>query len=125
MSVRRRIGTKRQIEFLCGGAQLVEHNSRLHASIFFAMIQLENLIAVLRKIENDGKVATLTAQAGTTAAREHGSFKNSTEAQRGDCVFDISWQNDAYWNLPIIGAVGRVERTISVAESHLAFDHVL
>src|SRR5215469_2425761 len=123
MRMSRGIRTKCQLEFLGGGSQLVENNSRLHAGILFVMIQLENLIAVLGKIKNDGEVATLTTKTGATSAREHRSSMHAAESHCRNCVLDISRNNDSYRNLAIIRSVGRVQRTSSVTTSHLAFDY--
>ena len=88
------------------------------------MVELENLIAVLGKIEDHGKVAALTTKACATPSRENRRSMHAAKPHRSDCILDISWNNNANWNLPIIGSVARVERTISIAESDLSFDHV-
>ena len=124
MCMRRWIRTKRQVVPLGRGAQFVENNARLYAGILLAMVQLENLVAVLGKIKDDGEVAALTAKTGAAASREHRRPMHPTEPHGRNCIFDISRNNDPNRNLAVVRSVGGVECTISIAEANLSFDDV-
>ena len=119
------IRTKGQLVLLCRGPQFVEDKPRLNASVLFAMIEFQNLIAVLGKIENDGKVAALTAQACTASTGENRSSMHTGKTHGRDRVFYIAWNYDPDRNLPVIGSVRGVKRTISIAETNFSFDHFL
>src|SRR6185312_11215443 len=125
MGVCRRIWSEGEVIFFRRVAQSVENDSRLDSRVFLFMIQFENLVVILGKIQDHGKIAALSTEAGPSSARKHRSAVHAAESHGGNRVFYISGNNHSDWNLPVIRSVGRVERAVAVAEAHFALDYLL
>ena len=106
--MRGRIGGEREVMPLGGIAQLVEHDTRLHARGPRAGIELYNAIEILRTVDHDRDVAALAGETSAAAARED---RNVVLPADGDClhdVFDVSRDHDPNGYLPIVRTVRRV-----------------
>ena len=78
-------GVRRESEVMLfsGGAQVVEHHSRLHAGEAAVRIDFENRRHVPGEIENDGDVAALSSQRRTAAATKQWRSELAAERDGG------------------------------------------
>ena len=118
--VRRRIRAEYQSLRARLGLQRVEHGARLDASEPAFFIELDHPIHVLRHIDDDGHIAALAGEAGSTAAREHRGAVLAAQTQRFHHLVGIARQHHADGHLAIVGCVGRVQRAAALVEPDLA-----
>ena len=118
--VRRGIGTEGQPVGLRRSAQIVEDAARLDPSEPTPGVDLDHPVEVLRHVEDDRRVAALSRQARTAAARGDRGGESSRHLHRGNDVLLVERQHDTDRRLPVVRAVGRIERTAAVVEAHLA-----
>jgi hypothetical protein len=120
--MRRGIGSEREMEFFGGVAQVIKHDSGLHAGDTSCGIDLENLCHVLGEVEHDRDVAALTGERSTTAAAKYGCVKFATERDRSENIVSVAGQNDADRDLTIVGGIGRVDRPAARIKSNFPED---
>jgi hypothetical protein len=106
-------------------AQRIQHHPRLHPGESLLYVQLENAIHVLGEVEYDSRIATLPGQAGACAPSQNRRAVFSADCNRGDYIVGIAWNHQSYWNLAIVGAVGRVHGPATPIETNLALDALL
>src|SRR5580693_7905781 len=104
--VRGRVGCEGEMVFFGGVAEGVEHDSGLHTGDAARGIDLENLIHVAGKIEDDGDVAALSGERGAAAAAEQRRIEFTAERDCGDYVVNVAGKNYADRNLAVVGTVG-------------------
>ncbi len=112
------IRAEREVIFFGGVSQLIEDDSGLHAGDAPTGIDLEDLSHVLREIEDDGDVAALSGERGASAAAEERSIEFATGRNGREHIIGVGGNDDANRNLPVVGAVCRVERTSAVVETN-------
>src|SRR5689334_17657528 len=120
MTVGRGIGSKNQTLFHGLLLELIEHDPRFDARELFAHIDFENPMVILGEIDDHRGVTTLTGQARASAPASYGRVKFSTSCDRGNNVVAITRDHDSDGYLPIVRAIGGIERAIAVAEPNLA-----
>jgi hypothetical protein len=89
------------------------------------VIEFEELIAVLGKIEDHGKVAALSAKTRATAAREDRSPVHATKTHGRYRIFNVARNNYSNRNLPVVRSISGVERAITITEAHFPSDNLL
>ena len=120
--VGRRIGTVRQVVLIGVLTKMVEHYARLYPGIFLLGIQLDDLVQVLREINNHGHVAALPGQTGSPAASQDGSLMLAGHSHGLNHVVNGSRNNHANGNLPVIGAVGGIESAAAFIKANFSRD---
>ncbi|HLX59200.1 MAG TPA: hypothetical protein VKR83_19455 [Ktedonobacteraceae bacterium] len=107
---------------LGGVAQHIQDNAGLDAGDLLPRINLEDGAHVPGHVDDDGAIAALPGQAGSTAARQQ---RNSIAPAERDSLDDILYaagKHDADGHLTVVGAIGRVERPAPLIKAHLAAD---
>ena len=118
--VRRGIGSEGEVPLLRLVAERVEHQAGLHARAPVLVVDLEDAVQVLRAVDDDRHIAALPGQAGATATHRDGRAK---VARRGHCLHHVlhaARHHHPDGDLPVVGAIRRVEGAAAVVESHLA-----
>src|SRR5262249_33446061 len=105
------------------GVELVEHDPRLDAHPSFRRVQIENAVAVLRRVELDARADRLTGLRRASASSGDGAPVLAREAHRVDDVRARAWNDDACRDDLIDAGVGGVERARNGIESDFALDH--
>src|ERR1039458_6187786 len=103
------IGREGEVVLLGFGAKLIEDHARLDARDALCGIDFEDGRHVLRKVEHDGGVTTLSSERGASAACEQRSAVVAAQGNGGEHVFFVAGNYDADRDLPVIGAVGGIE----------------
>jgi hypothetical protein len=103
--------------------QSVKNHTRLNARDFLIRVELENLIHVLRKIQDHGNIAALTRQACAGSTSKNGSAILPASSHGGDDILIIAWNYEPDGDLAVIGSIGCVERATTAIEPHLAPHH--
>ena len=107
--VRRGVGREGQVVPLGLGAEDVEHRARLDPRQLRRGVDREDLVEVLRPVDDDGDVAAAAGQARAAAAREDRGAAPAADGDRLDHVVDVLRDHDADRHLAVVGAVGGVE----------------
>ena len=118
--MRGRIGRKGEMVFFSGGAEMIEHHSRLYAGDSAGRINFKNRRHVSGEIEDDGDVAALAGKRSAAAAAKQGCTEIAAECDRGDHIVCIARQHYADRNLAVIRAVGGVECAAAAIEANFA-----
>jgi hypothetical protein len=92
-----------------GGAEMIEHDSRLNPRNAAGGVDFENSRHVFREIENDGNIAALAGKRRAGAAAKKRSSELATKRYGCDDVFVRAGENDTDWNLAIVRTVGGIE----------------
>ena len=100
--------------------QAVEDDARLDARNLPLRVDAHHAVDVLRHIHDDRDVAALPREARAATARQNRRAVLPADANRRDHVVHIPRDDDANGHLPIVGAVGRIQRAAAAIESHLA-----
>ena len=116
----RRIGSEREVMLFSGGAKAVEDDSWLDTRNAALGINLEDVRHVLRKIEDDGGVATLSGERSATAASQQRSTVFAANGDGREHVFFVARNDHSDWHLAVVGAVGRVESAAAGVEADLS-----
>lgn len=66
-----------------------------------------------------GGIATLTGEARASSARENRRAVPAADIDRRDHIVQVTRHDDADGHLPIVGGVGRIERSAAAIESHV------
>src|SRR5882672_8405276 len=66
-----RVGSKRQVVDLCAITQMIQDDAWLDPGEASPRVDLQNLVHVLREIQNDRDITTLSREARAGSAREH------------------------------------------------------
>ena len=114
-----RVRPERQHVLLLGRVpQSIQHTTRLHDAQPSLRVDVQNVVQVLGEVHQHRHVAALAAQAGATAAREDGITELASQRHRLDHVFLVARDDHADGRLPIVGAVGGVQRPAAGAEAN-------
>ena len=113
------VGGEGEVVALCGGAEVVVDEAGFDPGEALFRIELEEVVEVLREVEDDGDVAGLTGEGGAGAAGEDGNAVLAADADGGEDVFDRAGDDDADGELAIVGEVGGVDGTGAVVEADL------
>src|SRR5262249_40368328 len=114
-----RVRAKREVMSLRRVSQRIQDQARLHTREPLNRIEFQDAIHVLAEVKNHSDVATLTGEAGACASRQYRRTKSPTDFHRGHHVVSISWNNEPDRNLPIVRAVGGIERAAAPIEPDL------
>jgi hypothetical protein len=68
--MRGRVRAKGQVILLCGFAQRIANDAGLHPRQPARRVNLQHVVEILGKVENNGDIAALALQAGASAARQ-------------------------------------------------------
>ena len=102
MAVRRRIGSESELVFRCGAIKIIVNQSWLHARQFSRRVQLDQMVHVLRKIDNH---RSITALAGKTRSAASTCDWNAVFAAKSYYfldVFIVTRENYSNRRLPIV-----------------------
>ena len=102
--------------------EIVEHDTRLHACRSTISINLENRVQVTRHIDHDSRVAALTRQARSGAARQNRRLMDATDPYGLDDIVNGPRMNDRDWDLAVVGSVGGVQSPGAGVKSDFACD---
>jgi hypothetical protein len=83
-------------------------------------INLENIRHVLREVEDDGRVTTLSGERCAAAAGQQRSAVVTAQSNYGENVFFVARNYDADWDLTVVGAVGGVEGAAAGVKADLS-----
>jgi hypothetical protein len=111
------IGREGQVVFLGCSAQIIEDDAGLDARDAARGIDFENARHVLRKVEDEGGVATLSGERRASAAREQRSAVVAAESNGGEHVFFVAGNYDSDRDLAVVGAVGCVNGAAARVEA--------
>ena len=100
--------------------QRVEDDAGLNTGELMFGIDLEDLVHVLGEIEDDGDVAALSGETGSSAAREDGSAVFSAQGDGGDDVCFVAGDDQADGDLAVVRRVGGVHGAASAVEADFA-----
>ena len=103
-------------------AQPVEHDAGLDTRCLALRIESDQFVQIFREIEHHRDIAALSRETGTASARKQRSAIAAALFDRRKNVLDRLGHDDANRHLPIVGAVGRVERAAAGIETDLALD---
>jgi hypothetical protein len=101
-------------------AECVAYRSGLDTSIFLVRIQLNDVVQIFRPINDNRNVAALACQTCPAASRKQWSAEPSTQSNRINYVLPGFGNDYANGNLPIVGAVGRIQRLAPGIEANFA-----
>src|SRR6185437_6301510 len=114
------IRSEGQVVFFRRVAELVEHNSRLHAGDASDGINLQNLRHVLGEIQNNGCVAALASQRSSRAAAKQRSAVLAADGDGGNYGVIIAGENHSDGDLPVAGTIGAIKRAAAAIETHFS-----
>ncbi len=100
--------------------QRVEHDTRLDTRDLARRIDTAHAVDILRQVHDDRDVAALTGEARTAPARQDRGTVLPAHVDGRDHIVQIAGNDDADGHLPIVGSVGRIQRTAAAIESHFA-----
>src|SRR5262249_6799097 len=120
--VRRRIGSKSEIELVRALAQMIKHHAGLHPRVFLLWIEFQDLIEIFGKINDDSNVATLSGEAGATTACQNRSAITAGKRQRLDYIINCFGNYNADRDLAIVGPIIGIERAAPLIKPSLATD---
>src|SRR5712671_4568741 len=118
----RRIRREGQLIFFSGAAEMIEHYPGLNPGDAARRIDLQNPRHVFGEIQDDGDVAALSCERGSSAAAKQRRSEFATERDDGQNIVHVARKHDANWHLAIIRAVGRVECAAAVVEAYVALN---
>ncbi len=119
-AVRRRIGAEREVMGLGGVAQRVQDDAGLDPRETPGRIDLQDPVHVLAEIEDDRHVAALARETGAGSPGEHRRSIVPADADGGDDVLGVTWDDEPNRNLTVVRAIGRVQRSAPAVEADLA-----
>src|SRR5215831_12221650 len=102
----------------------VADRPRLNASTLLLGIEFDNVVHVFRPIDDHRNVAALTCQTCSTASRQQWGAESSTYRNRLNNILPGLGNDHTNRNLPVIGAVRRIERSAARIETNSAGDHL-
>src|SRR5207248_223618 len=85
-------------------------------------VEIKDRVHVLGHVENDSGVAGLSGETGTSPAWEQRSMIAPAEGNSLDDILYVFGDDDANGHLPVVGAVGCVERPTTSIKAHFAAD---
>src|SRR6266853_4695903 len=97
-----RVGSERQMVELCTIAQMIQHDAWLDPGEVSLRVQLQNLVHVLREVQNDGDITTLSREARAGTAREHWRSELAASSHRRYHIFGIAGHHQPDRNLAVI-----------------------
>src|ERR1700722_7987534 len=124
-AVCRWVRAKRELIFLRAIPQRVQNDARLDSCELPCDVDLQDLVHVLRKVQNHRDVASLPGKASARTARQDRRAILPARGYRCDHIVFISWYHQADGNLPVIRAIGRIESAASTVKAYFALDDAL
>src|SRR5712672_1681524 len=88
-----RVGSKRQMVDLCTIAQMIQDNAWLDPGEASLRVELQNLVHVLREIQNDRDITTLSREARPGTARKHRRAELAASCHSHHHIFGIAWHH--------------------------------
>ena len=110
-------GAKVRWCFSAAARRCVEDDSGLDAGDAAVGIDFKDIRHVLREVEDDGGVATLSGERGAASAGEQRSAMFAAKGDGSDDVFFVARDDDADRNLAIVRAIGGVESAAAGVEA--------
>src|SRR5215471_10993904 len=120
--VRRRIGSVHDVVRLELLVKLIQNYAGLDARDPALRIDFDDPVQVLRHVDDDARIATLSGQTCSSSSGEDRRAELPGSCERFQNVIDCSRYDNADWNLAIVGRIRRIERPGSVIESDFALD---
>src|SRR5205823_2042894 len=102
------VGPEREVVPFGGVAQVVENQSGLHAGPAPVEIELDDVVHVAGKVDDDGHIRRLAGQAGVCAHRQHRRAVGTTYRHGCHDVVGVEREHGADRDLAVVGAAGRV-----------------
>src|SRR6185437_4740736 len=96
-----------------------------HARSLVFRVKIDQLVQMLREIEDNRNVAALASQAGASPAREQRRAKTAALFHCHENVFHRLRDHNTDRYLAIVRPIRRVERATAVVEPDLAFNPAL
>ncbi len=115
-----RVGPEGEAVGLGGGPQVVQHRARLHHGQAALGVDLDDPMHVLGEVQHHRHVAALAGQAGAAAAGQDRHVVLAAEGDSGHDVVGVAREDDADWDLPVVGGVGGVQGAAAAVEADLA-----
>ena len=123
VGVRGRVRPEGQSVLLARGvAQVVEDAARLHARDAALGVDLEDVVEVLREVDQHRRVAALAGEARAPAAQDDRRPVLAADAVDLDELVHVARDDDADRRHPVVRGVGRVEGAAAGVEADLALD---
>jgi hypothetical protein len=114
------IGCEGEVVLLGFGAEAVQNDSRFYAGDAPRRIDVDDASHVLRKVEDDGGVATLSGKRRASAASKQRSAVVAAKGNGGEDIFFVAGNYNADRNLSVVGAVGCIKRAAARVEANLS-----
>ena len=118
--VRRGVGRKRQLMALGLVAESVQDDARLYPGESVLRVDLEDVIHVLRKIENDSHIAALPGQTGARSPRQNRRAILPARRHRRAHVLGIAGNHQANGNLTVVRSVRGKQGAAAAIEADFA-----
>jgi hypothetical protein len=99
------------------GAEVVEDDARFDPGNAATGVNLKDLCHILRKVEDDGRVAALSCERGTGATGEQRSAILAAKGDGGKYILFIARDDDTDGNLAVVRTVGGVEGAAAGVEA--------
>ena len=123
VGVRGRVRPEGQPVLLARGvAEVVEDAARLHARDAALGVDLEDVVEVLREVDQHRRVAALAGEARAPAAQDDRRPVLAADAVDLDELVHVARDDDADRRHPVVRGVGRVEGAAAGVEPDLALD---
>jgi hypothetical protein len=88
-------------------------------------IEFQDLVQVLRNVNDEGSAYGLSGKAGAAAARQDGNVVFARDRNGGHDVIGMTWDDDPD-RLDLVNAgVGAVQHSADIIKSHLAVNVIL
>src|SRR5882724_8872536 len=120
-----RVGSERQMVDLCAIAQMIQDDAWLDPREASLWVEFQNLVHVLREIQNDRDITTLSGKARAGTARKHRRAELAASCHRRNYIFGIAWHHQPDRNLSVIRSVCRVKRPAPAVKADFASDAAL
>ncbi len=119
-AMRRRIRRKGEVKLLRRLAHAVEHRPRLHVHRLRHRIDLADAVHVLRKIENDRRIAPLPRERRSRPARQNRRPKAAANRNRSNNIVLIDRNHQPDRDVPVVRRIGRIQRARGRIEADLS-----
>ena len=124
MVVSRRVRAEREVVLLGGVSKGIQDEAGLDDRVAFLGVQLDDLVDVLRVVDNNGYVAALSGEARAAAPRDNWRTLLVADRHRCDHILDVKWDDDADRHFAVVGGVGGIERAAARYRSELRLERV-
>src|SRR5207237_6388571 len=103
-------------------AEVVEYAARLYTRDAAVWVDLEDVVEVLREVDQDCRVAALAGEARAAAAQDDRRPVLAADTMQLHDLVHVARDDDADRRHAVVRGVGRVEGAAAGVEAHLALD---